>query len=229
MTAPEPENDALSLREKRRLQRIQLNQEQVLDAAEQLFGNQGYQGTSLEQVAAASEFSVGAVYTFFKSKRDLLSAVMNRRSAEQGELIRACLTDDRSGQDQLLCIASASMAFYHKYPAYGRLTMRVYATGLEVLPDFADYTESYHSGMKLFASAIARGQEEGTIRDGDPIWLARMVSALIVAHHSMVIEDVADSDGFPTEDLLDLIRGAVSVPAARNRSATAAPKTAARR
>src|ERR1700710_357743 len=71
-----------SLREQRRLNRVRMSREHVLDVAEQLFGDNGYQATSLEQVAAGSEFSVGAVYKIFASKRDLLADVLARRHEE---------------------------------------------------------------------------------------------------------------------------------------------------
>jgi AcrR family transcriptional regulator len=73
--APDPgplaaaETAGLSPREVRRLQRIKVGREQILDAAEELFGRQGYRGTSLQQVAKRCEFSIGALYLFIDNKR----------------------------------------------------------------------------------------------------------------------------------------------------------------
>jgi AcrR family transcriptional regulator len=207
-----PALDDVRLRDLRRARRLQMSREQVLDAAEHLFGDLGYQGTSLDQIAAASDFSVGSLYTYFKNKRDLLAAVMERRVAEQSEAINACLADHGTGQEQLLCMSSVYVGLYHKYPAYGRLVMRIYANALEVLPDFSDYRQGYDAGMNLFAAAVAQGQRDGTVRQGDPNWLAHLISALIIAHHSMQVDDDRGSDGFPAEDLLDAIRALIRVP-----------------
>ncbi|MCW2524779.1 MAG: TetR/AcrR family transcriptional regulator [Frankiales bacterium] len=215
----------LRLRDQRRLDRLHMGREQVLDAAEELFGNQGYQGTNLDQVAAGSDFSVGAVYTYYRSKRELLAGVMQRRIPELTDAIEASLSGVETGADELLRMTSAYMAFFHKYPAYGRLTMRVYSTGLEVIPDFAEYMGSYHTGIAMYAEAIERGQADGSVRAGDPLWMARMLSAMVVAHHSMTVQGGSDSDGFPTEDLLDLIRAAIRKPPARRpRAARPAPR-----
>jgi AcrR family transcriptional regulator len=197
---------------------MEMSREQVLDAAENLFGNHGYQGTSLDQIAAESDFSVGSVYTYFRSKRDLLAGVMDRRIAEQTVAINACLAEHQTGEQRLLCMSSVYVDLFHKYPAYGRLVMRVYANGLEVLPDFTDYREGYDAGIDLFASVVEQGQQDGTVRSGNPVWLARLISALVVAHHSMQVGEAEDSDGFPREDLLDAIRALIRVPDRPSRS-----------
>jgi AcrR family transcriptional regulator len=91
----------------------------LLTAALKLFSEQGYDGTSLEQVAAAAGFSKGAVYSNFASKDDLFLALMDAKvqarinqardvltaphdPAESAQLVgrrlTAALTDDRDWQ-----------------------------------------------------------------------------------------------------------------------------------
>ena len=48
----------------------------ILDTAEELFGNQGYRATSLQQVAERCEFSVGALYQFFAGKEELFALTL---------------------------------------------------------------------------------------------------------------------------------------------------------
>jgi len=56
----------------------------ILTAAERLFATEGYHKTSMEQIANASEVSVGAVYFYFKNKEDLIIQLMD----EIGYLLR---------------------------------------------------------------------------------------------------------------------------------------------
>ena len=51
----------------------------VLDAARELFDTQGYQGTTIREIARHAGVSVGSVFTSFASKGEILSQVMEER------------------------------------------------------------------------------------------------------------------------------------------------------
>jgi AcrR family transcriptional regulator len=51
----------------------------VLAAAKALFDNQGYEGTTIREIARRAGVSVGSVFTTFESKGDILSQVMQDR------------------------------------------------------------------------------------------------------------------------------------------------------
>jgi AcrR family transcriptional regulator len=51
----------------------------VLDAARELFDTQGYQGTTIREIASHAGVSVGSVFTCYASKGEILSAVMDGR------------------------------------------------------------------------------------------------------------------------------------------------------
>jgi AcrR family transcriptional regulator len=60
----------------------------ILDAAEQLFADQGYEATSLNQVGAAAGVSRGTPGYFFGSKLELYQAVLDRSFAEVRDAVR---------------------------------------------------------------------------------------------------------------------------------------------
>jgi AcrR family transcriptional regulator len=61
----------------------------LLDSAARLFARKGYAACSLEEVAEAAGFSIGAVYSNFASKEDLLLAVLEAHMAsDTGDLAR---------------------------------------------------------------------------------------------------------------------------------------------
>jgi AcrR family transcriptional regulator len=53
--------------------------QRILDAAERLFGELGYDGTSLRDITSAAEVNLAAVNYHFQSKEALLRAVLTRR------------------------------------------------------------------------------------------------------------------------------------------------------
>jgi AcrR family transcriptional regulator len=61
----------------------------ILDAAERLFAERGYDATSLNEVGAAAGVSRGTPGYFFGSKADLYQAVLERAFSEVREAVRA--------------------------------------------------------------------------------------------------------------------------------------------
>jgi len=55
-------------------------QARLLDAAEEIFVRDGYEGAQLDEIAAMAGRSKGAVYTHFKSKEDLFLALFEHRT-----------------------------------------------------------------------------------------------------------------------------------------------------
>lgn len=49
--------------------------QRILDAAKQLFVQQGFDNVSVRGIAAAIEYSPAAIYRYFKNKRDILSSL----------------------------------------------------------------------------------------------------------------------------------------------------------
>lgn len=57
----------------RREQEKQTRRNYILSKARTLFAEKGYIGTSMSEIAEASEFAVGTLYTFFESKEQILA------------------------------------------------------------------------------------------------------------------------------------------------------------
>lgn len=90
-----------------RVEQGQATREQIVVAATDLFARQGYEGTSIEAVLAASEVSRGALYHHFASKEALFEAVLER--VEQGIATRivaaASAGPDAVGRLRAGCLA----------------------------------------------------------------------------------------------------------------------------
>jgi AcrR family transcriptional regulator len=54
-----------------------LKRRRMLDAARHLFGEKGYDATSIEEITSRAGTASGAFYTYFRSKRQLLLILMN--------------------------------------------------------------------------------------------------------------------------------------------------------
>lgn len=113
--------------------------ERILDAAVELFGRQGYSGTSVGEIEAAAGLAPrsGALYKHFTSKRALLEEAVTRRArvAEAaGEVIDATFSGDVRAE--LPTVGRASLRIVADDQALMRIVMREGDTFPELRDEF---------------------------------------------------------------------------------------------
>jgi AcrR family transcriptional regulator len=192
-------------RERRRLDRLEAGRREILDVAERLFVERGYEGTSLEQIAAGCGYSVGSIYNFFTNKDALYSAALERHATSLGTSFRASAEPAATGIDKVVAMARAAVHALRGHPRHARLT----ATSMGVdLAASVDRT-SFRAVLEAYAEAIGEGQRDGTVRDGNPRHLAQFVGGLVLAQAQVDPEITEVPDGIVIEDFLDIVRGAL--------------------
>ena len=105
----------------------------ILDAAERLFADQGYDATSLNQVGTAAGVSRGTPGYFFGSKTDLYQAVLDRSFADVREAVREgrarALASNESPDTILAGAVSDYFDFLAARPNFVRLIEREALSG----------------------------------------------------------------------------------------------------
>jgi AcrR family transcriptional regulator len=71
--------------------RKDLTRQLLIDAAAAVFARRGFDAASLDEIAEAAGFTKGAVYSNFRSKTDLMLALIERRVGEQAAAIASAL------------------------------------------------------------------------------------------------------------------------------------------
>jgi len=92
----------------------------LLDEATALFAQRGYAGTSLEDVASASQVTRGAVYHHFASKQALFEAVLQLQEARAMEAVAAAAAAAPDPWDAAILALDAYLQQCCD-PVYGRL------------------------------------------------------------------------------------------------------------
>ena len=69
--------------------------QQILDAARTCFQRNGFHMTSMQDVIAEADLSVGAVYRYFKSKNELIAAIADEYSGEISARLGELIADPR--------------------------------------------------------------------------------------------------------------------------------------
>ncbi len=104
-----------NLREKQ-MQRRKLD---ILRAGRELFANNGYQESSVEEIAELAEVSLGTIYNYYKSKADLLFSILNHKQGEvleKGvEFLNAPPSDPVEAVSGLLNVYFEELIYEHDY------------------------------------------------------------------------------------------------------------------
>ena len=78
-----------------------VREQQMLDAAVQMFSINGYHETSMDTIAAAAEISKPMLYLYYGSKEDLFGACLNRELSRFIDAVRADIDFTQSPRDML--------------------------------------------------------------------------------------------------------------------------------
>jgi len=93
--------------------------ERLIAAACQTVYQQGIEKTTLADIAAAADIPVGNVYYYFKTKNDIIRAVVESHLSEADALLAAIEADQHSPRDRLKALFAALAGQVNLIARYG--------------------------------------------------------------------------------------------------------------
>ncbi|MGB5811382.1 MAG: TetR/AcrR family transcriptional regulator [Polyangiales bacterium] len=155
-----------------------LYRDAVLDAAEQVFGELGYEATKVQRIAAAAGISLTTLYSVFDSKWEIYRAVNRRRLTEVMSLAHGILDDDAASIDTLIAGMRMQLSFFMKRRDFLRMQLKeVTAWSTIELLRSPEQIEALGAGLKLFADMFRRCIDDGYFIDDDPDLMSRIAIA----------------------------------------------------
>lgn len=151
----------------------------VLEAARELFDTQGYQGTTIREIARHAGVSVGSVFTTFASKGEILSQVMEARlDGLYAELNRVAPHLRGSTADRLRSMFAIHFAF--EAPR-----TKLFLSHIAAAYDWTLSPEARPFGRtprlrELIREVLEKGVEDGDVGRG--LDLGEVVELLIAAY-----------------------------------------------
>lgn len=111
---------------------------QLLDVAEKLFAERGFEGTSMEDIARAAGVTRPAVYAHYPTKDDIFLGCVQRARAELEERIREPEILIEGGADVRAVITRAGEIFFGMLERDPRRWMVLFNPSTALSPDMAD-------------------------------------------------------------------------------------------
>jgi AcrR family transcriptional regulator len=111
--------------EPRRRLKAEERRESILNAANTVFGQHGYEHVRIDDVAAAAGISKALIYEHFRSKQELYSELMNRAALDMlGRIVAASSAADVDGAKRLEHGLAAGFTFVTEEPESFRMFVR---------------------------------------------------------------------------------------------------------
>ena len=172
--ATEPSRPKSSLKERKK----QLYREVILDAAESVFAEQGYDSAQVTHIAKSAGVSLTTLYRVLPSKWEIYRAVNQRRLDELTTQAQGIVGGGKNSLETLLAGIRMQLTFLIHHKEYTRMQLKDVASwstlGAQRTPEQVD---GLRLGLSLFASLFRRTISDGFLVDADPEFMARMVVA----------------------------------------------------
>lgn len=153
---------------------------ELLDVALHLFAQKGFASTTIADISAASGTAHGLVYHYFRSKDELLIAVLERNSFLPPLRQLLAVAPDQPATDVLPRIAAGFSAMIAERADFMSLVLRESQTNADVA---AAMQRLIGEGLDLLTTYLDGRIAAGELRPHDPSVTARALFQAIVAGH----------------------------------------------
>lgn len=168
----------------------QMYRTHILDVAEQVFAQCGFEGTQVKMVATQAQISLSTLYSGFSNKMDLYRAVHARRLEDLMKRVAEVGAKRRAPLEQMLAGMQIYVGFHMEHSNYLRMHLQEgnawsQAHGL-LSPE---QLVNWEVGLKRMAKTFRAGMKSGVFVKGDPFLAARTTNAMHQVALSHWVED----------------------------------------
>ena len=173
-----------------------VREQQMLDAAVQMFSANGYHETSMDAIAAQADISKPMLYLYYGSKEELFGACLGRELSRFVETIRADI-DLKQSPHELLRRTILSVLHYVDANRASWIVLYTQATSSQA------FAHTIRDGREKIIDLVARLLENGTRNPAPDNDFQMMAVALVGAGEAVATRvSVGDADVDEAAELL---------------------------
>jgi AcrR family transcriptional regulator len=184
--------------------RAEARPDEILDAALELFSENGFDGTRMEDVARRAGLSKGAVYLYFPSKKALLEGLVRRAVVPVADSVLGGLKDYRGDPRPVISRILLTLGARLAEPGVAAVPKIILREAMSA-PEIAEMyrREVLDRAIPAVTALIAQGVEGGHIRPVDPEMTVRSIVGPVLVHVILSeVFDIRPAEGFAIERLI---------------------------
>jgi TetR/AcrR family fatty acid metabolism transcriptional regulator len=148
--------------------RVEAKESSILDAAEKIFGQVGFDGAKVSEIARAASVAEGTVYLYYKNKQDLLAGVVGRFWTQLTLGAEAAIEPDATTAMQL-----EQLGRYHLQSLLNQF--EVVSLTYRARPQQEQDLDQVREYVRVFDRIMQRGVDRGELPKDSPIGQLRDV------------------------------------------------------
>jgi AcrR family transcriptional regulator len=192
-----------------------LYRELILEAAERVFAEGGFESSKIQDVADEAGIALGTLYKSFSGKAEIFRSIHEHRSRELLERCEASIDADASPLRALLAFVSSYLEFLLTHPDYLRMHLdESSAWGLGARFESRVQADAWQRAHDVEVEFLAEGIRAGIFVDRAPSLLVRILASIQQVQLAWWIEAGGEEapDALLEQMRVDLVR-AVCRPA----------------
>ena len=153
----------------RKEREYQARREEILEAAERLFAQNGFHNSTVAEIAKESEFAIGTIYQFFKNKEELYYTMMIEKFDLLYTTIQKEVGKKKNCLEKLSCLVAEVLSFIEQHVDF----FKIFTWELNVLkPNMENKLKEqlinkHFTYIKLISDVIKEGIDERKLKGGN--------------------------------------------------------------
>ncbi len=172
-------HQAPSPRQRLKEARHALYREAIVDAAERVFAEHGYDAAKVQVIAKAAGVSLATFYAVFPKKWDAFRAVQSVRLATLMQQVGTAVLEASDAFGRVWAGLEGYLRFHMASPAFLRVQLRErvpWGTTDELRTP--EQTRAWEAGLAMLVASFEEGMRQGTFRRDDAELCARTATAM---------------------------------------------------
>lgn len=151
--------------------------DQILNTAEDVFAERGFDEARMDDIAEQSGLSKGAIYWYFKKKDDIIAALLDRVFRRSINAMRAIASEDGTVLERLAHIGEQISRDYQAMSRLMPVALEFYAIALRQRSVRKHLAAMYAEILAILVPLLEEGVRNGELSAIDPRQAATMLIA----------------------------------------------------